>query len=77
MPVLLSLVACLVADPLVCETVIPERPPATLSECLGVGSQFLALQWFSAHPEYLVGPIRCTTGGTLEQMRARVEMPAA
>lgn len=56
---IMSLVACLQANPTVCPTFIA---PVEMSfyECLGIGGQHVALEWQKQHPEYRVKKIRCT-----------------
>jgi hypothetical protein len=80
---LLSLVVCLIGQPAVCETVIPNylRPdtgqPPTFFECLGVGGQDIARQWLDEHPGYLLRHIRCSVGNDPVRLRDRIEAPRA
>jgi len=53
---LLSLMVCLAAQPVVCETVTPDYAysdtgqPPTFFECLGPVGQDVARQWLAEHP---------------------------
>ena len=80
---LLSLVVCLAAQPLVCETVTPDYThrdtgaPPTLFECLGPVGQDIARQWLAEHPSYLLRRIQCSIASDPERLRDRIESPRA
>jgi hypothetical protein len=80
---LLSLVVCLVNQPVMCETVIPNYlhqdtgQPPSFFECLGVGGQDIARAWLDEHPGYLLRRITCSIGDDPTRLRDRVEAPRA
>jgi hypothetical protein len=80
---LLSLVVCLVAQPIVCETVIPDYAYSdtgqspTYFECLGPVGQSIARQWLDEHPEYLLRRVQCSAATDLERLRDQVASPRA
>jgi hypothetical protein len=80
---LISLVVCLAAQPLVCETVTPDyahldtgRPP-TFFECLGPVGQDIARQWIAEHPNYLLRRVQCSVASDPGRLRDQVESPKA
>jgi hypothetical protein len=80
---LLSLVVCLSAQPLVCETVVPDYAhrdtgqAPTFFECLGATGQDIARQWLAEHPGYLLRRVECSVANDPERLRDRVESPRA
>jgi hypothetical protein len=80
---LLSLVVCLAAQPVVCETVTPDYAyldtgqPATFFECLGPVGQDIARQWLAEHPGYLLRRIQCSVASDPARLRDQVESPKA
>ena len=80
---LLSLVVCLAAHPVVCETVTPDyvHPDTgqapTLFECLGAGDQGIARRWLAAHPAYALRRVQCSVANDPMRLRDRVESPRA
>ena len=80
---LLSLVVCLMSQPAICETVIPDYlhadtgQPPTFFECLGVGGQDIARNWLGEHPGYLLRRITCSVGSDPGRLRDRIEAPRA
>jgi hypothetical protein len=80
---LLSLVVCLAAQPVVCETVTPDyaysdtgRSP-TFFECLGPVGQDIARDWLAEHPRYLLRRVQCSIATDAELLRDQVESPRA
>ena len=80
---LLSLVVCLAAQPIVCETVTPDyvysdtgRSP-TLFECLGPVGQDIARHWLADNPRYLLRRVQCSVATDAELLRDQVESPSA
>jgi hypothetical protein len=80
---LVSLVVCLAAQPIVCETVTPDyvysdtgRSP-TFFECLGPVGQDIAHHWLSENPSYLLRRVQCSVATDPEHLRDRVESPTA
>jgi hypothetical protein len=80
---LLSLVVCLAAQPVVCETVTPDyvysntgRSP-TFFECLGPVGQDIARNWLAENPSYLVRRVQCSVATDSERLRDQVESPRA
>jgi hypothetical protein len=80
---LLSLVVCLAAQPVVCETVTPDyvysetgRSP-TLFECLGPVGQDIARHWLVENPSYLLRRVQCSIATDAELLRDQVESPSA
>jgi hypothetical protein len=80
---LLSLVVCLAAQPVVCETVTPDHvysdtgQPPTFFECLGRVGQDIARQWLAEHPEYRLHRVQCSIANDAERLRDQVESPRA
>ena len=82
MTALLSLLVCLAANPVVCETVTPDMVrddgrEITFLECLGASGQELAGLWISEHPQYVLKRIQCSSGTDREKLRERIETPEA
>ena len=80
---LLSLVVCLAAQPIVCETVTPDygysdtgRSP-TFFECLGPAGQDIARHWLVENPSYLLRRVQCSVATDPEHLRDHVESPRA
>jgi hypothetical protein len=80
---LLSLVVCLAAQPVVCETVTPDyvhsdggRSP-TFFECLGPAGQDIARHWLAENPSYLLRRVQCSIATDAELLRDQVESPRA
>jgi hypothetical protein len=80
---LLSLVVCLAAQPVVCETITPDhvysdtgRSP-TFFECLGPVGQDIARHWLAENPSYLLRRVQCSVATDLERLRDQVESPSA
>jgi hypothetical protein len=80
---LLSLVVCLAAQPVVCETVTPDyvysetgRSP-TFFECLGAAGQDIARHWLAENPSYRLRRVQCSVATDPEHLRDRVESPRA
>lgn len=83
MVALLSLVVCLVAQPVVCETVTPDyvyadtgRSP-TFYECLGAVGQDIARRWLADNPRYELRRVQCSVATDAELLRDQVESPQA
>lgn len=80
--VVLSVVACLKANPAVCETVFPnavhrDGTPIGFGECLGAGGQDATLQWLAEHPGYVLGRVRCSvTSDPARTRREQQDTPA-
>ena len=80
---LLSLVVCLSATPVVCETVTPDYvhpdtgAPPTFFECLGYRGQGIARRWLDAHPGYVLHRIQCSVATDPVRLRDRIESPEA
>jgi hypothetical protein len=79
---LLSLVVCLAANPMICETVTPDMVRSdgreiTFFECLGASGQEVAGAWLLEHPQYVLRRIQCSFGNSREQLRERIETPEA
>jgi hypothetical protein len=80
---LLSLVVCLAAQPLVCETVTPDYTyhdtgsPPTFFECLGSVGQEIARQWLAEHPNYLLRRVQCSVASDRGRLRDQIESPRA
>jgi hypothetical protein len=80
---LLSLVVCLAAQPLVCETVTPDYvhrdtgEPPTLFECLSSVGQDVARQWLAEHPGYLLRRVQCSIASDPGRLRDQIESPRA
>lgn len=80
---LLSLVVCLAAQPVVCETVIPDYAhhdtgqPPTFFECLGPAGQDVARQWLAEHPGYVLRRMQCSVAIDPGRLRDRIESPSA
>ena len=81
--VLLSLVVCLAAQPLVCETVTPDYAhrdtgePPSLFECLGPVGQDIARRWLAEHPGYLLRRVQCSVASDPGRLCDRIESPRA
>lgn len=80
---LLSLVVCLTAQPVVCETVTPDyiysdtgRSP-TFFECLGPIGQDIARHWLAENPSYLLRRVQCSAATDAELLRDQLESPRA
>ena len=80
---LLSLVVCLVAQPVVCETITPDyvysdtgRSP-TFFECLGPVGQDVARQWLAENPSYVLRRVQCSVATDPERLRDQIESPTA
>ena len=80
---LVSLVVCLAAQPIVCETVTPDyvssdtgRSP-TFFECLGPLGQDVARHWLAENPSYLLRRVQCSVATDPEHLRDQVESPRA
>jgi hypothetical protein len=80
---LLSLVVCLAAQPVVCETVTPDYvyqdtgQPPTFFECLGPLGQDIARQWLAENPIYLLRRVQCSVATDRERLRDLVGSPRA
>jgi hypothetical protein len=80
---LLSLVVCLAAQPIVCETITPDYAytetgqQPTFFECLGPVGQDIARQWLADNPSYLLRRVQCSVASDPERLRDRVESPSA
>jgi hypothetical protein len=79
---LVSLVVCLAANPVVCETVLPDVVRAdgtapSFFECLGASGQEIARDWLAAHPAYTLRRIQCSIASDAERMRSQLQQPEA
>ena len=80
---LLPLVVRLTAQPMVCETVVPDYvhhdtgQSPTFFEYLGPAGQDIARQWLAEHPGYLLRRVECSVANDPERLRDRVETPRA
>lgn len=80
---LLSLVVCLTAQPVVCETVTPDYAyhdtgePPTLFECLGRVGQDVARAWLAEHPGYRLHRLQCSVANDPQRLRDQIESPSA
>jgi hypothetical protein len=80
---LLSLVVCLAAQPVVCETVTPDYAyhdtgqPPTFFGCLGRVGQDNARQWLAEHPDYRLHRVQCSVANDAQRLRDQVESPRA
>lgn len=78
---LLSLVVCLAAQPIVCETVTPDYVHSetgqspTFFECLGPAGQDIARQWLAENPNYLLHRVQCSVATDPERLRDQVASP--
>ena len=78
---LLSLVVCLAAQPVVCETVTPDYVYSdtggspTFFECMGPVGQDIARQWLAVNPSYLLRRVQCSVATDAELLRDQVESP--
>jgi hypothetical protein len=78
----LSLVACLAAQPWVCETVLPDMTRVdgariTWHECLGIAGQDIARVWIAEHPGYVLRKIQCSVSSDERQLREQLASPEA
>jgi hypothetical protein len=80
---LLSLVVCLVTEPVVCETVTPDYVHSdtghspTYFECLGPVGQDIPRRWLAENPSYLLRRVQCSAATDPERLRDQVESPRA